>query len=330
MSFFSRFSRHTLIFPIVYSFYASSATMNAPEQHKLSFDDLKAVLAKGLSEYRSNKSPNRAKYPEMTVRLSSVDEQRKAHSVEVPLPKYSNNFGILATWLEAISSDKVEIHSIVESGDGDRLICFVSGNGNGSLIARSSPQTSLCIFKDGGFTHSEAQKIIEGYKIAFTPTKPEVKGNDGSPLKFFDFSDMPVQESPRTRSPRSSTLSPVERLQSLGVRVYERNQSYPLTWQHLAGYEEVKAIIQESVINALLYPDLYDQIAGKTRESFESNRPKALLLEGPPGTGKTLTARIIAEQCDRPMIHLAIENIVSKWYGDSEKKLAQVAEFSFN
>ena len=47
-------------------------------------------------------------------------------------------------------------------------------------------------------------------------------------------------------------------------------------------------------------------------------------LIGPPGTGKTLTARILASRCDRPLVHLKLEDIVSKWYGDSEKKLASI------
>ena len=72
------------------------------------------------------------------------------------------------------------------------------------------------------------------------------------------------------------------------------------------------------------YPDIYDRIARNTRVSFESNRPKAVLLEGPPGTGKTLTARILASRCDRPLVHLKLEDFVSKWYGDSEKKLASI------
>ena len=49
-----------------------------------------------------------------------------------------------------------------------------------------------------------------------------------------------------------------------------------------------------------------------------------MLLEGPPGTGKTLTARILASRCDRPLVHLKLEDFVSKWYGDSEKKLASI------
>ena len=40
--------------------------------------------------------------------------------------------------------------------------------------------------------------------------------------------------------------------------------------------------------------------------------------------GKTLTAKIIACECDKAMVHLPVESIASKWYGESEKKLSQV------
>ena len=51
------------------------------------------------------------------------------------------------------------------------------------------------------------------------------------------------------------------------------------------------------------------------------------IVTGCVGTGKTLTARIIAQQSERPMVHVSVENIASKWYGDSEKRIAQVRTF---
>lgn len=69
---------------------------------------------------------------------------------------------------------------------------------------------------------------------------------------------------------------------------------------------------------------MYEEIARNTRCRYESNRPRAVLFEGPPGTGKTLTARIIAQEAGIPMIHIPIESIVSKWYGESEKKMSAI------
>jgi len=65
-------------------------------------------------------------------------------------------------------------------------------------------------------------------------------------------------------------------------------------------------------------------VARLTRARFESNRPRAVLFEGPPGTGKTLTARILAAKCGRPLVQLKAERVLSKWYGESTKLMAQV------
>ena len=86
----------------------------------------------------------------------------------------------------------------------------------------------------------------------------------------------------------------------------------------------MKEEIEDTVVLALQNPELYERIAQKTRCRYESNRPRAVLFEGPPGTGKTLSARIIAQQAGIPMIHIPIESVVSKWYGDSEKKMSAI------
>lgn len=86
----------------------------------------------------------------------------------------------------------------------------------------------------------------------------------------------------------------------------------------------MKKEIEDTIVLALQNPDLYDQIARNTRCRYESNRPRAVLFEGPPGTGKTLTARIIAQQAGIPLIHIPVEAVVSKWYGESEKKMSAI------
>lgn len=56
----------------------------------------------------------------------------------------------------------------------------------------------------------------------------------------------------------------------------------------------------------------------------ENNRPKAVLFEGPPGTGKTTSAKIIAQQVNIPLIYMPLESIMSKYYGESEKRFADI------
>lgn len=81
-----------------------------------------------------------------------------------------------------------------------------------------------------------------------------------------------------------------------------------------------------SLTHTLLLIKVYDAVSKQTRKNFEEDaaRPRAVLFEGPPGTGKTLTARIIASQVSRPLIYVSVENILSKWYGESERNLGRI------
>ncbi len=117
---------------------------------------------------------------------------------------------------------------------------------------------------------------------------------------------------------------PADRLKKLGAAVYEDNGN--LDWGYIAGYEEVKRRIRESIILPLQNPEVYDSIAKLTRKTFESNRPRAILFEGSPGVGKTTIARIIAGETKTPMVYVPIESIMSKWYGQSSQNLAQIFE----
>ena len=50
------------------------------------------------------------------------------------------------------------------------------------------------------------------------------------------------------------------------------------------------------------------------------------LLSGPPGTGKTLTAEAIATELGRPLLPIGSSTVLSKWVGESERRLERVFE----
>ena len=105
-------------------------------------------------------------------------------------------------------------------------------------------------------------------------------------------------------------------------------QKNALTWDYLAGYEYVKRDIEDTVLLALTHGDVYDQITAATRMKNETNRPKCILFEGPPGCGKTTSAKIISQQVEIPLVYMPLEAIMSKYYGESESRLAEIFEAS--
>ncbi|MBI4453168.1 ATP-binding protein [Candidatus Woesearchaeota archaeon] len=125
-----------------------------------------------------------------------------------------------------------------------------------------------------------------------------------------------------TSHSQSERKDPKIRLSEMGVTIYTPNPN--LTWDYLAGYETVKQKIRDTVILSLKHPEIYEKIVAGTRKYVESNRPKAVLFEGPPGTGKTTSARIIAGEAQVPLLYVPIESIMTKWYGESEKNLANI------
>ena len=84
-------------------------------------------------------------------------------------------------------------------------------------------------------------------------------------------------------------------MKEMGLSVFLPNDNHlNLDWNYLAGYEKQKRDIEDTVLLALSYPEIYDKITQSTRVKNEPNRPKAVLFEGPPGTGKTTSAKIIS------------------------------------
>jgi DNA polymerase III delta prime subunit len=66
----------------------------------------------------------------------------------------------------------------------------------------------------------------------------------------------------------------------------------------------------------LKHPELFDRLG--------IDAPKGVLLHGPPGSGKTLLAKAIANESDAYFIFINSPEIMSKYYGESEKKIAEV------
>ncbi len=89
-----------------------------------------------------------------------------------------------------------------------------------------------------------------------------------------------------------------------------------MTWDDIGGLGDVKALLREAVEWPLRYAEVFRRLGVEA--------PKGVLLYGPPGTGKTLLAKAIANESEANFITVKGSDILSKWYGESEKRIAEI------
>ena len=91
-----------------------------------------------------------------------------------------------------------------------------------------------------------------------------------------------------------------------------------VTYEDIGGLGDAVSKIREMVEIPLKHPELFERLGVEP--------PKGVLLYGPPGTGKTLLAKAVANESEANFISIAGPEVVSKWVGESEKKLRKIFE----
>jgi transitional endoplasmic reticulum ATPase len=91
-----------------------------------------------------------------------------------------------------------------------------------------------------------------------------------------------------------------------------------INYEDIGGLTEEIKKIREMVEIPLKRPEIFQRLGIEP--------PKGVLLHGPPGTGKTLLAKAVANESDANFILLNGPEIMSKFYGESEKKIRDIFE----
>ncbi|MDD5700121.1 MAG: CDC48 family AAA ATPase [Candidatus Nanoarchaeia archaeon] len=91
-----------------------------------------------------------------------------------------------------------------------------------------------------------------------------------------------------------------------------------INYEDIGGLSEEIKKIREMVEIPLKHPELFRKLGIEA--------PKGVLLYGPPGTGKTLLAKAVANESEANFILLNGPEIMSKFYGESEKKIRDIFE----
>ena len=106
-------------------------------------------------------------------------------------------------------------------------------------------------------------------------------------------------------------------LSSKTVEISE--ESIPeVTYEDIGGLTDEVKKIREMVELPLKRPEIFERLGVEP--------PKGVLLHGPPGTGKTLLAKAVANESEANFILLNGPEIMSKFYGESEKKIRDIFE----
>jgi transitional endoplasmic reticulum ATPase len=101
--------------------------------------------------------------------------------------------------------------------------------------------------------------------------------------------------------------------------VTETEVSAPrVSYEDIGGLKEKLGRVREMIELPLKHPELFDRLA--------ISPPKGVLLYGPPGTGKTLIAKAVANEAGAHFIGIQGPEIISKYYGESEKELREKFE----
>ncbi len=91
-----------------------------------------------------------------------------------------------------------------------------------------------------------------------------------------------------------------------------------VTYEDIGGLQNEVDMIREMVEIPMRHPEVFQKLG--------VGAPKGVLMSGPPGTGKTLLAKAVASETDSNFYSIAGPEIISKFYGESEKQLRDIFE----
>ncbi len=106
-------------------------------------------------------------------------------------------------------------------------------------------------------------------------------------------------------------------LNSKAVEITEDNIP-EINYEDIGGLSDEIKKIREMVEIPMKHPEIFERLGIVP--------PKGVLLHGPPGTGKTLLAKAVANESEANFILLNGPEIMSKFYGESEKKIRDIFE----
>lgn len=148
----------------------------------------------------------------------------------------------------------------------------------------------------------EGRPLMKGQRI-----RVETVSN---PLAFIVVSTQPAGPVILTRN--TSLVLKEQVIEELEVRPTH------ITYEDIGGLRREIGLIREMIELPLRHPELFQKLG--------IDPPKGVLLHGPPGTGKTMIAKAVASETDANFVSISGPEIMSKYYGESEKHIREIFE----
>ncbi|MEA2032803.1 MAG: CDC48 family AAA ATPase [Euryarchaeota archaeon] len=232
--------------------------------------------------------------------------------------------------LGVVSGDVIEIEgksiatAIVWPGyspDSNKSIIRIDGNirGNTGVAIDDRVRVKKTTVKDAKRITLEPTQPVriaggERYLARILKGRPITKGQIirvemlGNPITFVVTNTVPLG----TVIPQMDTEIMLRKPREGAVGVPH------VTYEDVGGLKREIGMIREMIELPLRHPELFERLGIEP--------PKGVLLHGPPGTGKTLIAKAVASETDANFFSISGPEIMSKFYGESEKHLRDIFE----
>lgn len=98
----------------------------------------------------------------------------------------------------------------------------------------------------------------------------------------------------------------------------------PYTWEDLILPQKQKDLLRDACNQV----DYKEQVYGKwgMEQKVAYGRGLSVIFYGPPGTGKTMGAQVMANELNMELYKINMSSVMSRYVGDSEKRLEQIFE----
>ncbi|HID19911.1 MAG TPA: AAA family ATPase, partial [Methanophagales archaeon] len=205
--------------------------------------------------------------------------------------------------------------------DSGRLIIRIDGNirSNAGVAIDDKVRVKKTRVKEAKRVTLEPTRSVriaggERYLARILKGRPITKGQIirvemlGNPITFVVTNTVPLG----TVTPQIDTDIVLRKAREEGIGVPH------VTYEDIGGLKREIGLIREMIELPLRHPELFERLG--------IDPPKGVLLHGPPGTGKTLIAKAVANETDANFYSISGPEIMSKFYGESERHLRDIFE----